>query len=60
MHPVLSGASVPLGEDGCKVRTGLLDTAQHGSARHILEGRFWVKGNKDSGGVSLPPGIEWF
>ena len=24
LHPVVSGASVPLGEDSCKVRIGLL------------------------------------
>ena len=53
VHPVLSGANVPLGEDSCKVRIRLLDTVQHGSARHILEGRFEVKSNKDSGGVSF-------
>ena len=59
MHPVLSGASVPLVEDSCKLRIGLLGTVQHGSARHILEGRSEVKSYKDSGGVSLR-GIERF
>ena len=59
VHPVLSGAGVPLGEDSCKVRIGLLDTARHGSARHILEGHFEVKSNKDSG-FQPPRGIEWF
>ena len=44
---MLRRASVPLGEDSCKVRIGLLDTVQHGSARHILEGRFEVKSNED-------------
>ena len=34
---MLRGASIPLGEDSCKVRIGLRDTVQHGSARHILE-----------------------
>ena len=53
VHPVLSGTSVPLGENSCEVRTALLDTVQHGSTRHILEGRFEIKSNKDSGGVSL-------
>ena len=53
VHHVLSDASVPLGEDSCKVRIGLLDTVQHGYARHILEGRFEIKSNKDSGGVSF-------
>ena len=52
VHRVLSGAGVPLGEDSCKVRIGLLDTVQHGSERHILKGRFEVKSNKDPGVVS--------
>ena len=53
VHSVFRGAGVPLGEDSCKVRIGLLDTVQHGSARHILEGSFEVKSNNDSGGVSF-------
>ena len=53
VHPVLCGAGVPLGEDSSKIRIGLLDTVQHGSPRHILEGSFEVKSNKDSGGVSF-------
>ena len=47
MHSVLRGSGVPLGKDSCKIRTGLRDTVQHCSARHILEGRFEVKSNKD-------------
>ena len=53
MHSVLRGAGVPLGEDSCKIRIGLRDTVQHCSARHILEGRFEVKSNNDSGVVSF-------
>ena len=60
VHPVLRGASVPLGEDSCKIRIGLSDAVQHGSARHILEGRFEIKSNKDSGGVSLREVLNGF
>ena len=53
VRPVLCGAGVPLGEDSCKVRIGSLNIVQHGAARHFLEGRFEVRSNKDSGGVSF-------
>ena len=52
VHPVLRGASVPLGEDSCN-RIGLRTAVQLCAARHILEGRFEVKSDKDSGVVSL-------
>ena len=48
VHSVFSGTSVPLGEYSCKIRIVLFDAVQHGSARHILEGRFGIKSNKDS------------
>ena len=60
VHPVLRGAGVQLGEDSCKVRIGLLEAAQHGSARHILAGRFEVKSNKDSGSVSFREVLKGF
>ena len=53
MHSAPSGTSVPLGEDSCKIRIVLFDAVQHGSPKHILEGRFDIKSNKDSGGISL-------
>ena len=53
MHSVLRGAGVPLGEDSCKIRIGLRNTVQHGSARHVLEGRFEVKSNKNPGVISF-------
>ena len=53
VHPVLGGASVPFGKDGCEVRVVLLDAAQHGASRDILEGCLEVKRHKDSGGISL-------
>ena len=60
VHDVLSGASVPLGQNSCEVRIGLLDTVQHDYARHILEGRFEIKSNKDSGGVSFREVLNGF
>ena len=53
MHSVLRGAGVQLGEDSCKIRIGLRHAVQHCAARHILEGRFAVKSNKDSGVMSF-------
>ena len=50
---MLRGAGVPLGEDSCKIRIGLRNAVQHCAARHMLEGRFEVKSNKDSGVISL-------
>ena len=37
-----------------------LISTQHGSPRHILEGRFKIKSNKDSGGVSLREVLNGF
>ena len=60
VQPVLRGASVPLGEDSRKIRIGLRNTVQHSSARDSLEGRFEVKGNKDSGVVSFREIVDGF
>ena len=58
MHSVLRGAGVPLGEDSCKIRIGLYSIA--GSAKHVLEGRFEVKSNKDSGVISFRKVLDGF
>ena len=60
MHRVLRGAGVPLGEDSCKIRIGLRNAVQHCAARHILEGRFEVKSNEDSGVISLRKVLDGF
>ena len=46
VHSVLSGTSVPLGEDSCKVRIVLLDAVQQDSSGDFLEGRSEIKSNK--------------